>query len=359
MRFEARLFDGETASSRGVDVSLLSGGLEITDRDSGKVRLWTLSGLEAVDPPQPGFDLRLKHLSEPGSRLVVPAGGAARALVEAAPHLGRRVHPQKVVRHLLIAGAFVFALLAAGYLVLSLLPQTVADVMPESLRERLGALAERSLIEDAAACTAPSGLKAMEALKARLAGSLPEAPPFSVDVVELPVINAFALPGGRIIVSGRLIREADSPEEVAGVLAHELGHVAYRHPEAQFVRIMGLQLVLTLATGTSGGDTLGGLAGLLTILRYTREAERQADAFATRLMAEGRIDPMGLRDFFGRVRKMQGGSPGGVLSGIGDIFSTHPGTEGRIEAIEPLPEGTAREVIAPETFRELKAICGS
>ena len=187
---------------------------------------------------------------------------------------------------------------------------------------------------------------------------MPDAPPFSVEVVQLPVVNAFALPGGRIIVSGKLIAEAKSPEEVAGVLAHELGHVYYRHPEAQFTRLMGMQLLLTLATGTSGGDALGGLAGLLTILRYSRAAEAQADDFARRLMAEGGIDPSGLRDFFTRMQEKSGGaSTGGILSGIGSMLSSHPGTAERIASIKPLPPGKARIVLSAQAFHDLKAIC--
>ncbi len=114
---------------------------------------------------------------------------------------------------------------------------------------------------------------------------------------------------------------------------------------------MGMQLLLTLATGTSGGDALGGLAGLLTILRYSRAAEAQADDFARRLMAEGGIDPGGLRDFFTRMQEKSGGaSTGGILSGIGSMLSSHPGTAGRIARIKPLPPGKARMVPQPRNF---------
>ncbi len=355
--FTGQLFDGETAASRKVDVTLLNGGIEIADTAAGKVRLWTLSGLDAVDPPLPDHDLRLKHASEPGSRLIVPAGAAAAAVLAATPHLGRRINPHRLMRHMLIATACVAALVIVGYVVLSFLPQTVADIMPQSVRQRLGASVERSLVESNKVCGNPAGLDALAALDNRLSDSMPGAPPFSVKVVRLPVVNAFALPGGRIIVSGRLVAEAKSPAEVAGVLAHELGHVYYRHPEAQFVRILGMQLLLTLTTGTTGGDTLGGLAGLVAILRYSRAAEAQADTFATRLMREGGIDPKGLRDFFVRMQKKSGKDSGGVLSGIGSMLSSHPGTADRIAKMKPLPPGKARMVISAQDFRDLKAIC--
>jgi len=356
--FAGQLFDGETAASHAVGLTLLEGGIEITDHAAGKVRLWAFSGLEAVDPPLAGHALRLRHSSETGSRLTVPAGPAAEAVLRAAPHLARRINPYRLMRQLAIVAACLVVLAAIGYAVLSFLPQVAADLMPDAWRQRLGDSVERTLVQSNKVCGNAAGLDALATLDARLTDSIPDAPRFSVDVVELPVVNAFAVPGGRIIVSGELIAEAKGPEEVAGVLAHELGHVYYRHPEAQFVRLMGTQLLLTLATGTSGGNALGGLAGLLAILRYSRAAEAQADAFGRRLMTEGGIDPRGLRDFFTRMQQKSGGaSQGGILSGIGNMLSSHPGTAERIAKIKPLPAGKARMVLSAQAFRGLKAIC--
>ncbi len=355
--FAGQLFDGETAASHDVALSFLAGGIEIADRAAGKVRVWTFSGLAAVDPPLVGQPLRLRHDSEPGTRLIVPAGPAADAVLAGAPFIARRINPYRLGRQALIALACVAALAVIGYLVLNFLPQSVADIMPGSIRQRLGSNIEHAVVKSYTVCHGPAGLDALAALDNRLSGAIPDAPPFTVQVVALPVVNAFALPGGRIIVSARLIAEAQRPAEVAGVLAHELGHVYYRHPEAQFVRVMGMQLLLTLATGTSHGDTLGGLAGLLAILRYSRAAEAQADAFATRLMTAGHIDPTGLRDFFIRMQKKEGDTSGGILSGIGNMLASHPGTAERIGRIKPLPPGEARAVISPKAFADLKAIC--
>ena len=355
--FSGQLFDGQTAASHDVSLTVLEGGIEITGSTAGKVRLWTFSGLEAVDPPQPGQALRLRHVSEPGTRLIVAPGAGTQALLARASHLTRRINPHRLMRQALIVGACVLALLAAGYLVLSFLPQTVADLMPQSMRQRLGESIEGSVIKASKVCGSTAGLEALADLQTRLSTGLPDTPRFSVKVVDLPVVNAFAVPGGRIIVSEKLIAQAEKSAEVAGVLAHELGHVYYRHPEAQLVRIMGLQLFLTLATGTSGGDTLGGMAGLLAILRYSRAAESQADAFAARLMAEGHIDPAGLRDFLTRLKKARSEPAGRVRSGLSDMFSTHPGIEDRIAKITPLAPGEAREVMSPAAFSDLKAIC--
>jgi predicted Zn-dependent protease len=165
------------------------------------------------------------------------------------------------------------------------------------------------------------------------------------------------MPGGRIIITRDLLERAEAPEEVAGVLAHELGHVAHRHSEAQLIRSIGLQLLLSAVTGGSS-DTLGSVAGLAAILRYTRAAEREADAYANAILQKAAIDPMGLKRFFERLREQEGASAAGVWGRLGNVLATHPGTEERIELIKPLPEGVAaRPVLSEAQWRELKRIC--
>ncbi len=196
-----QLFDGETAASHEVVLALLSGGIEITDQAVGKVRLWTFSGLEAVDPPLAGHALRLRHTSEPGSRLIVPAGPAAEALLAAAPHFSRHINPHRLMRQLVIVAACLVVLAVVGYAVLSFLPQVVADLMPIRCASGWATASSARWSKSNKVCSNAAGLDALAALDDRLSGSIPDAPAFSVEVVGLPVVNAFALPGGRIIVS--------------------------------------------------------------------------------------------------------------------------------------------------------------
>jgi predicted Zn-dependent protease len=183
-------------------------------------------------------------------------------------------------------------------------------------------------------------------------------PSVSIRIYDIPVMNAFALPGERIVIMRELIARAEAPEEVAGVLAHELGHVAGRHAEAQLIRATGLQLLFSAATG-GGGDTITTAAGLAAILRYSRAAEREADAYALATLRAAAIDPLGLKRFFERIRKEEGARPTGAFGNIGSIFSTHPGTDDRIKAIGPLPNGIIpRPVLSDAEWQALKKICG-
>ncbi len=121
---------------------------------------------------------------------------------------------------------------------------------------------------------------------------------------------------------------------------------------------MGIELLLRIASG--GGDTISGLAGLLAILRYSRDAEREADSFAQTAMINAAIDPMGLKRFFEALKKLEGdkGSTGGLFGTVSDMMSTHPVTDERIEAIKPLPEGTiARPALSDADWASLRKIC--
>jgi predicted Zn-dependent protease len=194
---------------------------------------------------------------------------------------------------------------------------------------------------------------------ARIIEGNPDLPPVQIRVYDMPIMNAFAMPGERVVVTAELIRRADRPEEVAGVVAHELGHVMHRHGEAQLVRMAGLQILLAVVTGGGGGDTLSQFAGVATILNYSRAAEEEADQYAVETMTAAAIDPQGLKTFFEKIMKEEGASAGNPVTGkIGQILATHPGTEDRISKIGPLPAGVvARPVMSEEQWVALKGIC--
>ena len=119
-------------------------------------------------------------------------------------------------------------------------------------------------------------------------------------MIDWALVNAFATPGGQIIMTRGLVQKAGSPDEVAGVLAHEIGHTIELHPEAGLVRAMGLSAAAQLVfAGTHGTATNIGL--LLTQLRYTRVAEREADGHAVRILKQAGISAKGFGDFFERL----------------------------------------------------------
>ena len=99
------------------------------------------------------------------------------------------------------------------------------------------------------ACSSPKGQSALGAMVANLVEGNPDLPPIAVHIYKIPIMNAFAVSGGSIIITEELIGTAGRPDESASVLAHEIGHVAHLHPEAQLVLLMGVEVLENIFTG--------------------------------------------------------------------------------------------------------------
>ena len=170
-------------------------------------------------------------------------------------------------------------------------------------------------------------------------------------VIEDDTINAFAAPAGHIYVHTETILQARNVSELAGVIAHEVGHVARRHIAENYnrQRTTGLlHQVGVVAAGLAGGqaaagaaNVLGGLTAMAYINSFTREAEREADAFAVDVLPEAGYDPIGLVTFFQTLQNQGGPSAPAFLS-------SHPATAERIQEtrrqIGELPAGSELRV---------------
>ena len=351
---QARYFDGKTAIERAVTIDLDLHFLTISGSSLDVIR-WPLAKLRPIDRPAAGMPFRLTSETDPDARLVIASDAFTALLLKLAPQLKGGLTRQRLKRFATVVAIAVASVAFLSYLTLALVPRLIAFSMPDSWRNALGAQIKSSFTKDMKACSAPAGRAALDRLAARIREGNPDLPAFQLTVYETPIINAFALPGGRIAVFSNLIATADTPEELAGVLAHEIGHVANRHSEAQLVRAVGMQLLLSLASGGSGGNHLGELASVLTILQYSRDAEREADDYAQETMNSARIDPLGLKHFFEKIQKLDGDSS--ILGDLGSMLSTHPMTQERIDAIKPL-NGLPRPILTPEDWAALRKICG-
>lgn len=147
-------------------------------------------------------------------------------------------------------------------------------------------------------------------------------------VISNPEINAFTFLGGNIIIYTGLIDFADSPEEVAAVLAHELGHAELKHVTRKLVREIGLDVLLSVI-GANDMGMIGGLTKQALSGSFSRDNEREADKFGIRLLRNCKIHPHYLADFFGRLEEEYGDTPD-YLSAL----STHPQTKERIENVK-------------------------
>ncbi|HWR54594.1 MAG TPA: M48 family metallopeptidase [Bryobacteraceae bacterium] len=168
--------------------------------------------------------------------------------------------------------------------------------------------------------------------------------PYSFKVVHDGSINAFALPGGPTYVNTGLILAAENEAQLAGVMAHEIAHVALRHGTNQASKSMGLQMVAGLVgQGIGGGSLLGQLGQMgiafganSVLLKYSRDAERQADLLGARIMSRAGYNPLEMARFFEKL-EAQGGARGP------EFLSSHPNPGNRVRLVEQelrsLPRG--------------------
>jgi beta-barrel assembly-enhancing protease len=188
--------------------------------------------------------------------------------------------------------------------------------------------------------------------------------PYTFKVVNDPSINAFALPGGPTYVNTGLLRAVENEAQLAGVMAHEIAHVALRHGTNQASKANILQIPAMIAGAVVGG---GGLLGQLAqvgvglglngvLLKYSRDAETQADLLGAQMMAQAGYNPLEMARFFEKLQAQGGGS------GAPSWFSSHPDPGNRMkniqQEIQTLPQ---REYTNTGTgqLRDIQARLGS
>jgi predicted Zn-dependent protease len=170
----------------------------------------------------------------------------------------------------------------------------------------------------------------LNAIVQRLSRSAPGPRfPYQARVVNAADINAFALPGGFIYVNRGLIQAVRSEGELAGVLAHEMAHVAERHGTEQVSKAYGAQVGVGLLAQILGGrdrrlgtaEQIIGSIGLNALfMKFSRNAENEADRVGARMMAHAGYDPMAMASFFDLLQAKQRRNPGAVAQ----FFSSHP-----------------------------------
>ena len=355
-------FDGERAARREVDVELATGGVRILETApvGRELAFWPYGALRPVDERTGDGPIRIRSDTGRG-RLVIESPALVAALSARAPRLGARA-PGEVRLGLRWGGLFVLSiavLLATLWYGLPRFAEEAARFVPRQWETDFG----KSLVEpvlrafarlddtgEVAFCTAPGGVESLAELTRRLAPA--ESPyRFVVRVVNLEMVNAFALPGGQILIAEGLLRAAESPDEVAGVLAHEMGHVLHRHSTAAIIEGLGLAFLFGALLGDVGTGAITGAGEVLVGLSFRREAEAEADDRALALLERAGMSSRGLTDFFERMQRTSRDGPA-VLR----FLSTHPPNEVRRRTFER--GATARPPsLDKAAWTSLKAIC--
>jgi predicted Zn-dependent protease len=183
--------------------------------------------------------------------------------------------------------------------------------------------------------------------------------PFTIKVIDSEEVNAFALPGGFFFVNSGLIMKADSEAELAGVMAHEIGHVAARHGTRSATKGDIAQLAtipLIFIGGWSGYGVREATSMLVPIgfLKFSRSMEAEADLLGLEYMYKSGYDPTAFVDFFEKIQTLEKRKPGTMSK----VFSTHPPTDDRIkvaqEHIQTLLKERPEYVVTTSEFDDVK-----
>jgi beta-barrel assembly-enhancing protease len=247
--------------------------------------------------------------------------------------------------------ATAFAIVSAGVIaVVMFTPQWLAPLIPSSFEKHLG----DALVGDFGGrfCNGDKGSAALK----KLAGSLDkDISDLQIEVANIDMLNAVALPGGKIIIFQGLLDQAKSPDEVAGVLAHEMGHVRKRHVMQSLLRQMGISLVLGGLDGNAGSIVNGALGAT-----YTRAAETEADQFSMAALSSANVSPIATASFFQRLSKMDGSDEGNEqMQAVTGYMSSHPLSSTRKKAFEnSVVKGkNYKPVLSYGEWTELKTMC--
>lgn len=359
--WEGFYLDGRTPLRRPARVRLTRSGIEISPEGSATA-FWPYGEVRQTQGWHAGEEVRLER-GDPGETVIIPDTQFLADLREIAQTPGLRFHDPRRrgrrVAYTVAAGVAIVGICAALYLWgIPAAASVVAARVPVAWEESLGSAVVDSMMKPEKRCTEPEGVRALDGLVATLAAAAPPSPyTFRSQVADLKIVNAFAVPGGHIVVLRGLLEESRRPEELAGVLAHEMEHVLQRHSTKAIVQHVSTGLLLAALTGDVTGPMAYGLesARVLGQLRYSRGAEEEADREGMKLLIAAGLDPQGMVDFFeGLERKER--DPSGVFK----FLSSHPGTADRvarlrrIAAAAPPPRRLALE---PAQWNALRAIC--
>lgn len=253
---------------------------------------------------------------------------------------------------LILAGALLaFCAFAIFFISLFEAPKLVAGWMPASVADKIGLQGVALFGATAPECNEGQGAAALGRILGRLQGGGRYGRPFKLHLVQGQQQNAFALPGRHIILVSGLLTPAKAPEDIAGVLAHEMGHGLEKDAEALFLRNIGMKVILKFTAW--GDDSRAAFRAMLSQLRYSREAEVAADANAVAILRSAHIASRYAGEF---ILRSAAESPTGESTM--DDLGAHLSAEERAKLFLSQPPYETQPILSEEEWAAAKAVCG-
>ncbi len=353
-------YDGVHA--RAIDVFVTCGmTLDIVDREGSIIERWAWKDLRLQDGP--ASMCRLGNDSKNTlARLETIDKDLIKTIHAAAPALEQKRKLERSGRVRVIAWIMA-AIVSLGGIIfygIPLIATRIAPLVPLAWEARLGRLLEPQLAKifhveplKNNICSTPGGNAALAKMLRRVRGK--SALPFEprVKVIRHNMKNAFALPGGSVYFMNGLIQDAKSPEAVAGVLAHEIGHIKNRDTMRKIAESSSRSFILSLLLGDITGSTVVIFASeTLLGAAYSRDIEYQADGFAIERLNEAHISGKPMANLLASISAKAGEKSSASL------VSTHPLTRERTKRLtDSTPNGQNNPVLNAREWNALRNIC--
>lgn len=329
----ADYLDGIVPVRRRVSVKIDPEGCRITLSGDDVEEAWAFHDLRLIPSESRAGHLTLTLGDNGAPRLVLTEAHIIRKLLEVHPDLGATAPARGQVHKAIVFGAGALAALAAiVFVLMPMLAQRLAPMIsPEAEVAFATTVRNQTVDRMFPTCGDAETDAAWDSMVAALTADVDLPYDLDVSIVRSPDINAFAMPGGQVVFFSGLIDAAESPDEVAAVLAHEIAHVVYRDVTVGLLRRTGTYGLLGLMAGdVTGAASVPALADSLINAAHSQTAESRADAFAAARMEAAGQSPEALARMFRRMRARYGEGEASVY----DYFRSHPALQGRIEASE-------------------------
>ncbi len=317
-------YDGKSSVRNAVTVQFFDTGLVFTHGEIQSV--WKYEEIKAI---RGVGAITLNSLKEEEGSLVLQATPETESVLTRIVVLGSNPNAgsRKLIAGLLVSLAVVMGTGGLIYFYFSeVAVQSLVKMIPRTWDQQIDLYAMAESTELRKGCHSPESDAALLKIVNQVTQNIKPKIPFKVSVIDLPIVNAIALPGGTIFFFRGFVEKMESESELGGVLAHEIQHVIQRHGTRSLLRGGFASAFLLLMTGTSTSS----FSSLFKIylLQYSREAEEEADQKAIELLTERGMDPTGLAKALSHLQKEP------KFAGALAYLSTHPDTTSRIQSLQ-------------------------
>ena len=383
--YPGRYADGMSAAIHEVWVQFGGDGPRLMDSTGLELAAWLYDDMRLVENPVAGRPVRLLNLTQDMARLEISGEEPLEILRRLAPDIAktgardpaqwRRAAMWTVALGLLFGGIW-WGLSSAAPLIAAMTPIEVEESIGKSTVEQVTMLFGGFSGIDELTCRRRDGVRALDAMTEQLTAVDDSPYEFKIRVLDIDIPNAFAAPGGYIVIFRGLIDLAESPDEVAGVLAHEMGHVTHQHSMTHLIRTIGFQTLIVplISGGAMAADVLSEVGQAALQASYTRDMEEDADRVAVALMNSAGLKAATFTDLLFRIEQKYGSPPDGDETEAGDeagdetddgsfsipnIMASHPSTPDRARMVRELAAPGGETGLDEAQWQALRSICGS